>query len=397
MIPAPNQLPVAETPEVDALLAAGAVCAIGVSGGRDSQACALATHEYLNAIGHIGPRVLVHADLGRVEWRDSLPVCERLAEYLDYELLIARRAAGDMLARWQGRWAANLGRYQQLECVKLVLPWSTPSMRFCTSELKSAPIASELRKRFPGLPIVSATGVRREESPARQRMPVSAPMAKLERKNAPGLSWNPIIEWKAGDVMAIIQRHNLSLHEAYTIYGTSRVSCAYCIMSSEADLLAASTCADNADLYREMVELECVSTFAFQGSRWLSDVAPQLLSADQRDRATAAKVAASARQEAEARIPRHLLYSPGWPHAIPNQSDAELLADVRRDVAAAVGIDIEYTTAGAIQERYEVLIRTKKASPTTVTGLSAHLVFAVDSNRRCAMNPESHELEGATS
>lgn len=374
MIPASNQPPVSQTLEVDALLAIGAVCAIGVSGGRDSQACALATHEYLNAIGHTGPRVLVHADLGRVEWRDSLPVCERLAAYLNYELLTARRAAGDMLARWQGRWAANLDRYQQLECVKLVLPWSTPSMRFCTSELKSAPIASTLRKRFPGLPIVSVTGVRREESAKRQRMPVAAPMAKLERRNAPGFSWNPIIEWKAGDVMTIIQRHNLALHEAYTVYGTSRVSCAYCIMSSEADLQAASTCGDNAELYREMVELECVSTFAFQGSRWLADVAPQLLSADLRDRATAAKVAAIARQEAEARIPVHLLYSPGWPHAVPNLQDAELLAQARREVAAAVGIEIEYTTAGAIHERYEALIRTKKAHPTTVAGLSGQRI-----------------------
>jgi len=220
MTPAPNQPPVATTPEIDALLAAGAVCAIGVSGGRDSQACALATHDYLNAIGHTGPRVLVHADLGRVEWRDSLPVCERLAAYLGYELLIARRAAGDMLARWQGRWRANLGRYQRLESIKLVLPWSTPALRYCTSELKAGPISSVLRKRFPGVPIVSAAGVRREESAARQRMPVAAPMAKLERKGAPGYAWNPIIEWKAGDVMAAVQRHGLALHEAYTVYGT---------------------------------------------------------------------------------------------------------------------------------------------------------------------------------
>jgi 3'-phosphoadenosine 5'-phosphosulfate sulfotransferase (PAPS reductase)/FAD synthetase len=395
MMPASIQPPVAQTPEIDALLAAGAVCAIGVSGGRDSQACALATHEYLNAIGHTGPRVLIHADLGRVEWRDSLPVCERLAAYLNYELLIARRAAGDMLARWQGRWAANLGRYRQLECVKLVLPWSTPSMRFCTSELKSAPISSKLRKRFPGLPIVSATGVRREESAARQRMPVSAPMAKLERKKAPGFSWNPIIEWKAADVMAIVKRHNLALHEAYTIYGTSRVSCAYCIMSSEADMLAASTCMDNAGLYREMVALECESTFAFQGNRWLADVAPQLLFPEMRERVAAAKVSAIARQGAEARIPRHMLYSPGWPHVVPNQTDAELLADVRRDVALAVGIDIEYMTAGTIQERFEALIRAKKAHPVTATGSSGHSLLMFDANQCCASDDGAHEPEGA--
>lgn len=260
------------------------------------------------------------------------------------------------------------------------------------SELKSAPISSTLRKRFPGSPIVSATGVRREESAARQRMPVSAPMAKLERKNAPGYSWNPIIEWQAGDVMAIIKHHNLALHEAYTIYGTSRVSCAYCIMSSEADLMAASTCTDNADLYRKMVELECESTFAFQGNRWLADVAPQLLFSELRERVFAAKVAAIARQEAEARIPRHLLYSRGWPHAVPNQTDAELLADVRRDVAVAVGIDIEYTTAETIQERYEVLIRAKKTHPVTATGSSR---LMVDGNQCCAIDAGSHEPEGA--
>jgi hypothetical protein len=52
-----------------------------------------------------------------------------------------------MLALWQGRWANNLTRYRDLLCVKLILPWSTPSMRFCTSELKTAVIASALKKR----------------------------------------------------------------------------------------------------------------------------------------------------------------------------------------------------------------------------------------------------------
>src|SRR5271167_998058 len=64
------------------LLAAGAPVAIGVSGGKDSCAAAIATVEHLRAIGHRGEVVLVHADLGRVEWSDSLPTCERLANFL---------------------------------------------------------------------------------------------------------------------------------------------------------------------------------------------------------------------------------------------------------------------------------------------------------------------------
>jgi hypothetical protein len=65
-----------------------------------------------------------------------------------------------MLALWQGRWANNLTRYRDLLCVKLILPWSTPSMRFCTSELKTAVIASALKKRFDGLNILNITAVR---------------------------------------------------------------------------------------------------------------------------------------------------------------------------------------------------------------------------------------------
>jgi len=73
---------IAVTPEVTEALRNGAAVAIGVSGGKDSAATAFATTDYLNEIGHQGPRLLIHSDLGRVEWRQSLSVCERLAEYL---------------------------------------------------------------------------------------------------------------------------------------------------------------------------------------------------------------------------------------------------------------------------------------------------------------------------
>lgn len=121
---------VMSTPVIDALLEADAVVAIGVSGGKDSVACALAVSRHLDLISHSGPRVVVHADLGRVEWKESAPACERLAAHLGLELLTVRRQAGDMLARWQKRWENNVTRYKELSCVRLILPWSTPSMRF---------------------------------------------------------------------------------------------------------------------------------------------------------------------------------------------------------------------------------------------------------------------------
>lgn len=358
---------VTTTPEIDTLLEADAVVAIGVSGGKDSVACALAVARHLDMIGHTGPRILVHADLGRVEWKDSAPACERLAAHLGWELLTVRRQAGDMLARWQKRWENNVTRYKELSCVRLILPWSTPSMRFCTSELKTAVITSALKKRYPNHDIVNVTGVRRQESSARSKMPVSAPLAALTRRNKQGVTWNAIIEWPVEDVFSEIAEAGLALHEAYTRYGASRVSCAFCIMSALDDLRAAADCADNHDLYREMVAIEATSTFAFQGQRWLADVSPDLLSPSLKADVERAKLAALARQAIEAEIPSHLLFTAGWPTVRPTAQEAALLASVRTRVAALIGIDVDCTTAHSVAQRYDALFAIRPRALPTVT------------------------------
>jgi 3'-phosphoadenosine 5'-phosphosulfate sulfotransferase (PAPS reductase)/FAD synthetase len=352
-----------ETPEVAALLAAHAVVAVGVSGGKDSHACAIAVARHLDAIEHAGPRVLVHADLGRIEWKDSLPACQRLAEALGWELLVVERPAGDMIQRWETRWTNNVRRYAELECMKLILPWSTPSMRFCTSELKVDVICRALRKRWPTAAIVNASGIRRSESPARAKMPVSSVMPKLQRKAAAGLAWNPIIDWSVADVWRVIEESGVPAHEAYAVYGASRVSCSFCIMSSASDLLAASGCAENADAYRLLVDLEARSTFAFQGARWLSDVAPQWVDEELRRRIERAKRAAGERQLAEAELPADLLYAGGWPTRLPAPAEAEVIARVRRRVGTVVDIDVRYTESAAVIERFGDLLAQRAEAP----------------------------------
>lgn len=351
--------PITHTKEICELLANNAVVAISVSGGKDSQACAIATNAHLNEIGHQGPRVLIHADLGTVEWRDSLPTCERLAQHLGLELMVVRRQAGDMLDRWRGRWSNNVGRYRDLSCVKLILPWSTPSMRFCTSELKAAPLASALRKRFPEQNIVNVVGIRREESPNRSRMPISAMDSRLTRKGAAGITWNAIIDWPVAQVFKVIRDAGLTLHEAYTKYQSSRVSCVYCIMGSLPDLTAAAQCEANQDVYRDMVELEAQSTFAFQGNRWLADVAPQLLPASLKQSIARAKRGSMERQAAESMLPEHLLFTKGWPLVLPSTEEAKLIAAVRRQVGSIVGIPTDFTNADDVMARYMELLTHK--------------------------------------
>lgn len=123
----------ARDPMVDIALAGHAPVYLGVSGGKDSQALAYRVHAHLDEVGHAGPRALIHSDLGRIEWRDSIIVCERLAERLGWELVVVRRAAGDMMDRWLSRWEANVARYAALSCVRLIMPWSSAAQRFCTS------------------------------------------------------------------------------------------------------------------------------------------------------------------------------------------------------------------------------------------------------------------------
>ncbi len=350
--------PALETaPKITELLALGAPVGIGVSGGKDSDVAAAETLAYLNRVGHTGPRILIHSDLGRIEWKDSLPACERLAHRYGVELAVVKRQAGDLLDRWLTRWHNNCERYAQLECVKLILPWSTASMRFCTSELKTAIICRDLVTRYPGETIISVSGIRRQESSTRALAPIYAPQPKLTSATygTRGYNWYPLLAWSLEDILTYHRVHTLPLHEAYTRYGTTRVSCVFCILSALQDLVQSATCPDNHDIYRELVELEIVSAFSFQESRWLADIAPRLLSGETLGRLKEAKQRAVQRSAAEARIPNHLLYIKGVPHALPTLAEARLLSEVRQEVSQIMELPVLYTDPQTIQQRYAEL------------------------------------------
>lgn len=356
----PKELQLIITPEIAALINTGSPVAIGVSGGKDSQALAFRVSEYLDEVGHNGPRVLIHSDLGRIEWRDSLSVCQRIADRLNMKLVVVRRKSGDLISRWQARWENNVKRYLDLSCVKLILPWSTPSMRFCTSELKIALICQYLKSLFPGTPIISSSGVRAEESATRAKLPAASLQPRLKNKGTDGWDWRPILHWSKKDVLSYIASKGERLHEAYSHFGCSRVSCAFCIMSSASDLQGATTCPDNEDVYRLLVDIEIRSTFAFQDSRWLGDVASYLLSAEAREALADTKLRALRRIEAEKQMPDSLLYMKGWPTALPTFKEAQLLADIRQVVCDTIGVKATFVTAEDIIARYQELLDAKQ-------------------------------------
>lgn len=223
-------------------------------------------------------------------------------------------------------------------------------------QLKSQVIAREMRRRFSVGDVVSAVGIRREESAKRARMPAWKQDERTTRKRGLGHTWNPILGWRRGDVNDYVRSCGDELHEAYRLYGSTRVSCAFCVLGSEHDLRASSNCADNHAIYREMVALEAASTFSFQSHRWLGDVAPDLLDAGLRARLQEAKERAQARVSAESRLPERLLFVKGWPTVMPTPCEAALIAEVRRDVAAAVGLQVAHTGRESVLQRYRELM-----------------------------------------
>ena len=341
-------------PELDALLQLDPPVAVGVSGGKDSQAAAIATFRHLDAIGHQGPRLLIHADLGMVQWNDSLSVYESLARHFGVELIIVKRKAGGLMERWESRWLSSRRRYEALETVTLVPCWSTPSLRFCQSETKTHPIMAALRKRYPKQTIVNVTGVRREESARRAKTQIVShdPVTRWT-------DWRPIADFSTGDVFQAITDAGLTPHPAYSCFGMSRVSCRLCIMQSLPDMRAAVLRPESHNLYRRMVALEAESGFAFQGSRWLGDIARALLGDDLRDRFANGKRRADARREAESAITPVMRYVKGWPQRLLSQDEAGILANIRQRVSALYGFHSSCLDPSEIQDRYAALMDMK--------------------------------------
>ncbi len=201
----------------------GALVAVNVSGGKDSQAMTI-------LLARIVPRdqlVVVHAPLGEVEWPGTIEHIESTIP-AGVPLIFAHTASGKTL----------------LDRVEERGKWPGPRARFCTRDFKISPIERELRRylkdhpRFAGR-IVSAVGIRRDESSARSKR---IPWARSDRNSRAGrkwFDWLPIFDLTVDDVFRVIREAGQSPHWVYT-KGLSRCSCSFCLFSSRSELRRAA-------------------------------------------------------------------------------------------------------------------------------------------------------------
>lgn len=182
------------------------------SGGKDSQAMLAA----LVRLGLKEKIVLVHADLGEMEWE---PMHD---------------------------WIASTGFGLAVNVIKPTLDFfelcrkfkRLPSglARFCTSELKTMPINRWIKAYCAERGItkaVSALGLRGQESPLRAKKETLV-RSKAATKALDLTEWLPIHEYTLEQVFAEIAAAGQSPHRVYSM-GFSRLSCVFCVFGKKAE------------------------------------------------------------------------------------------------------------------------------------------------------------------
>ena len=196
------------------------------SGGKDSQAmlAKLVKDGYKDKI------VIVHADLGEMEWEPMHNWIEKNSFGCSVHVVKSELGFFE-LCRKYGRLPSGVAR-------------------FCTSELKTRPcekFMSDYCKKNEITKAISALGIRREESPAR------AKKGEFEAKKKTLTIWNPIIDYTIEDVKKEISNAGQKLHWVYS-KGYSRLSCVMCVFGRVDEHKQMAK--DRPEIFKKMANLE---------------------------------------------------------------------------------------------------------------------------------------------
>ena len=190
------------------------------SGGKDSQAMYALVQQRIP----FDQIVVVHADLGEVEWRG---VQDHIRNTIDHSLNVVRanKSFSDMVRH-------------RAKTRPEVPSWPSSSQRQCTSDLKRNPIQTFIRrdmKRRGATLAVSCMGLRVEESAARAKRPEWSINKTLSKAGRTVYDWLPILSWTEAEVFAKIREVGQQPFWAYSA-GNKRLSCVFCILGCAGDL-----------------------------------------------------------------------------------------------------------------------------------------------------------------
>lgn len=214
---------------------------INFSGGKDS--CAM-----LAWVCEHYPRVKKHVVMADTGWEhpDAIAWSQGIVERFGLVLHVVRNPNKTLITMAQRR-----GKFPGMK------------QRQCTSDLKRDPINTWIRNNIKDPVVISAMGIRAEESSGRARMP------KLSRdpRECNGVrtvwKWNPILRWKEWHVRDYLDSRGIPLHPVYQ--HLRRFSCRVCIYMTDHDLRAVAKNDPEAISIVDLVEREIGHTMFQRG------------------------------------------------------------------------------------------------------------------------------------
>lgn len=253
---------------------------VSSSAGKDSMAMLDHVCELAAAQDLLDRVVVVHCDLGRVEWKGTRELAERQADRYGVPCLVVWRRQGDLLDQIERmrffpkpdtRYCTSDHKRAQifraftalaqardgdlLEQVEARGMWPSPQQRYCTSDQKRAQVhraytaltsktqGARLGLKRSGMPsarILSCQGMRAEESPGRAKKAPFQRDARASNGRRIVDNWLPIHAWTQDEVWTRIRAGRSSdlVHPAYAL-GMPRLSCCFCIFAPKAALMLA--------------------------------------------------------------------------------------------------------------------------------------------------------------
>jgi 3'-phosphoadenosine 5'-phosphosulfate sulfotransferase (PAPS reductase)/FAD synthetase len=232
---------------------------INSSAGKDSQA--MLTYLVELADEQQVPRdrlVVVHADLGRVEWEGTRDLAHTQAKLYGLRFIAVKRPQNDLLDHIEARGM-----------------WPSSAARYCTSDHKRGPVRTVMTAlvKEAGLDrpvrILNCMGIRAQESPARaKKHPFEHEKTASNGRRHVDL-WFPIFDWSVEQVWATIRRSGVPHHFAYDA-GMPRLSCVFCVLAGNRELILAARL--NPDLAAEYLAAEQRMGHTFKAKTSFADL-----------------------------------------------------------------------------------------------------------------------------
>lgn len=242
-----KQVALFEAPSVMPDLASYDIILVNSSAGKDSQAMLDYLAELARAAGVKERLIVVHCDLGRMEWPGTKELAEKQAAHygLRFEVVANKKTL--------------------LDRVRERKQWPDAARRFCTSELKTGQVTKLIvrltREAGRFIRILNCLGMRAEESPARAKKPVFGIEKDATNSKHHTDRWLPIHSWSVDEVWARIKASGVPHHYAYD-RGMPRLSCCFCILASRGALVLSARL--NPELASEYAQLEAEINHKFK-------------------------------------------------------------------------------------------------------------------------------------